>query len=559
MKNTKGTIENERPSGLRRGWLHLLVILLIAGLSVLVVFPWRILPADAAADQFSGGRAMEHLAVIASEPHPQNSPAQEHVRDYLKEQLSGLGYEVEIQRSHGVENVVARLPGTDPTGSIVILAHYDSPSNSPGAGDNGSGVAVLLEVMDALSERPAPRNTIIALFDDGEELPDEFSGSKAFVRESPWMENVQVAISLDSAVAGPISINETGPGNAWLMPALARSYNGGAWTSMSGGGNYDCTPFRNAGVQVIALESNYPFWQKHTPKDTLDIVRPASVQQMGDQTLAIARELGDLDLTNLGGNQETFFQVFGLGFIHYPETWTLPFVIAAAVLFVGILVAALRSRQVTLRGLAVALGSILATTAISAVGVGALWPRLPDLLGWETNRWPEWPEVIPPHGGWVDLIFALLILVLAIVGYRLARRWSKPMDFSIAGLLPFLLAATATAFAAPRGSYLFTWPVLISLLGWIAAWVIGKKRTNRSLDLVLLVTASAFIIFILPFLPGVVMADGMKSLAILAGVEALILGVVLPAVDSLLVRRTANVDLYPLHTETRKSQRTQNI
>jgi hypothetical protein len=47
------------------------------------------------------------------------------------------------------------------------------------------------------------------------------------------------------------------------------------------------------------------------------------------------------------------------------------------------------------------------------------------------------------------------------------------------------------------------------------------------------------IVFILPFLPGVVMADGMKSLAILAGVEALILGVILPAVDRLLVRQPA--------------------
>jgi hypothetical protein len=43
----------------------------------------------------------------------------------------------------------------------------------------------------------------------------------------------------------------------------------------------------------------------------------------------------------------------------------------------------------------------------------------------------------------------------------------------------------------------------------------------------------------LPFLPGIVMADGMKSLEIIAAVEALLLGAVLPAVDGLLVRQPA--------------------
>ena len=54
------------------------------------------------------------------------------MRDYLVEQLSRNPFEVEIQRTSGVENVVARFRGTDPTGAVVVLAHYNSVKAGPG-------------------------------------------------------------------------------------------------------------------------------------------------------------------------------------------------------------------------------------------------------------------------------------------------------------------------------------------------------------------------------------------------------------------------------------------
>ncbi len=55
----------------------------------------------------------------------------------------------------------------------------------------------------------------------------------------------------------------------------------------------------------------------------------------------------------------------------------------------------------------------------------------------------------------------------------------------------------------------------------------------------MLLAALPLIIFFFPFLPGVVMSDGMKSLNILAGIEALMLGGILPVVDALLVSHSA--------------------
>lgn len=522
-----------------RGFISLLVLLFFAIPTLLLLFPSRVTPASAALDRFSGERAMVHLPIIARAPHPQGSPAQALVTEYLVQQLTEGGLEVEVQQTRGLENVVARLRGTDPTGAIVILAHYDTVSYSPGAGDNGSAVAALVEIARVLAAGPTLRNDVIVLFDDGEEYPDIFAGTKAFVRSHPWMSNVRVAISIDTAVAGPISTNEVGPkNNGRLVQVLARSYTNGAWTSFSGGGQYNSTPFRDAGIQVLALEDNYPFRQKHTPEDLPEIIHPGSVQQMGEQTLAITRELGSLDLTDPTGEQETFFVVTFLGLAHYPEAWSLPLAIAAGILLVLAIGLALWRGLASWRGLVIGFGAILAMAAVAGFGVNALKPLLPDLFGWQTSQWPDWPEVIPPYGGFVVAGIDALVLGLGVAGYILARRWSGRVDFSLAGLIPYSIPAVILAVSEPRTAYAFIWPVIIGSLCWIAAAVAGNKHFHWSVDAAATLAALPLIILHLPFPPGVVMSDGMKSLEILAAIIALMLGVILPAVDGLLVRQT---------------------
>ena len=69
------------------------------------------------------------------------------MRDYLVQQLTSIGLETQVQRTQGIENVLARLRGSDSTGAVLVLSHYDSVPVGPGAADNGSGVAALLETM----------------------------------------------------------------------------------------------------------------------------------------------------------------------------------------------------------------------------------------------------------------------------------------------------------------------------------------------------------------------------------------------------------------------------
>jgi catechol 2,3-dioxygenase-like lactoylglutathione lyase family enzyme len=85
------------------------------------------------------------------------------LRDYLVEELRALGIDVEVQEGIGartfradtvagrVENVVATIQGRDPTGRVVLAAHYDTTLGSPGASDDKAAVAAILETARALT------------------------------------------------------------------------------------------------------------------------------------------------------------------------------------------------------------------------------------------------------------------------------------------------------------------------------------------------------------------------------------------------------------------------
>jgi hypothetical protein len=515
--------------------VNLVVVLLVTILSLAPLFPWRVTVASAPPEIFSGERALTHLAIIARAPHSPGSPAQALVRDYLMLQLTDLGLEADVQQVPGVENVVARLYGTDPSGAILLQAHYDS-YKGPGAADNGAGVAALLEVVRALTAGPVLQNDIIVLFDDSEELPDPFTGTKAFIRKHPWMEDVRVAIGMDTAAQGFISTVDTGSDNGWLVQVLARAYTGGPWTSLSGGGNYDTQPFRDAGVRVLELEDNYPFHEQHTLDDVPKIVNPGSVQQLGEQALSVVRELGHLDLSNTNGEQRTYMYVPGIGLAHYPEAWALPLAILTGILMVIVLGLALWRRLASWRGLGVAFLAIVSMAGLAGFGTNAVWKAAPNLLGWETQKWSEWPEVIPPNGWWILVLSNLVVLVLTVAVYWFARRSSTRASFSLFGLLIFLLFAVVLATADPRGAILITWPVLIGSVAWIVAAAISRDGRKWPVDAGALLAAIPTILYLLPLVPAIFMSDGTKSVAIMAGVWVIILGIILPAIDGLFVR-----------------------
>jgi hypothetical protein len=115
----------------------------------------------------------------------------ESTADYIRQVLVGYGYEVASHEfeTYGrtVSNLEAVLPGaTRPEGIVVVGAHYDTVLNSPGANDNGSGIAGVLELARLFAGRRFPQ-TVRLVFFANEEAPFFYTsdmGSQRYARQA---------------------------------------------------------------------------------------------------------------------------------------------------------------------------------------------------------------------------------------------------------------------------------------------------------------------------------------------------------------------------------------
>ena len=90
--------------------------------------------------------------------------------EYIEQRFSSCGYGPKRQTftygGNSYYNVFAEVRGTETTrdGLLVIGAHYDTVAGSPGADDNASGIAGLLELARLASEKPLKRTVRFVAF-----------------------------------------------------------------------------------------------------------------------------------------------------------------------------------------------------------------------------------------------------------------------------------------------------------------------------------------------------------------------------------------------------------
>ena len=218
------------------GAAALAALVLIAIASTLSMAPTGPVAADAPAEVFSAARAITHIEMIADDPRPVGSAAHAEARAYLLQQLASLAWRTEVQESVGmfdfgnngtqnmaaVANVIATKPGSDATGTVLLSAHYDTVAGSPGAADDGIGVAVLLETARALNTAGALRNDVVILLTDAEE--DGLHGAEAFVREQAEALGPTVVLNHEArgASGAPITYQMSSP-NGELVDALSKA------------------------------------------------------------------------------------------------------------------------------------------------------------------------------------------------------------------------------------------------------------------------------------------------------------------------------------------------
>ena len=244
-------------------------------------------PISALIQQIDMNQLNDHLlaltSVVSRDVH---HPGHAKALLYLKEQLGAMGVQVESYRNvyQGIplESLLVtidplNLPPT--AGWIMICAHYDSISNrspnwnpavtdAPGADDNGTGTAALLEYARILSaNRASLRHRVVLAFFDGEEL--FFKGSGAYVTTLPTPYPYSAVINIDMVGFNPITdrldlIWYTN-GSAGLRDKLIAANDRYAIgisplnAQFAGDGNtiLDAAPFGLAGMPAVALVQRY--------------------------------------------------------------------------------------------------------------------------------------------------------------------------------------------------------------------------------------------------------------------------------------------------------------
>ena len=194
-------------------------------------------------------------------------------------------------------NVIGMLPGTGPD-AIIIGAHRDHfgrPAGLlfPGADDNASGTAVMLEVARALAKSDLhPRRTILFVSFSGEEK--DLLGSRLYVsRPVAPLSSTRAMINIDHAGVGNgrLTIGVTG-----LEKTVAQQAGepAGLTSKLDIFGFFpggDHVPFKEAGVPTVTVVSGGIHPHYHQPTDTADTVNPDILQTAARYVLSLAWQL----------------------------------------------------------------------------------------------------------------------------------------------------------------------------------------------------------------------------------------------------------------------------
>lgn len=212
-------------------------------------------------------------------------------------------------------NLGAWLPGSDPALTdefVVIDAHYDhlgvhDDRIYPGADDNASGVAMLLEVARQIgAAKVKPRRSVVFLSFDLEE--NMLWGARWFAAHPPWpIERIKLFIAADMLGRSlgnlPLSsIFVLGSEHATGMKQVLADVGTPAGLEVSRlgidyvGTRSDYGPFRAEKVPFLFFSSGeHPDY--HTPRDTPDRVDALQVAKVSNYVLRICRNVADADET----------------------------------------------------------------------------------------------------------------------------------------------------------------------------------------------------------------------------------------------------------------------
>ncbi|HEY5926401.1 MAG TPA: M20/M25/M40 family metallo-hydrolase [Kofleriaceae bacterium] len=226
---------------------------------------------------------------LAAAPRATNTQRQT-ARTYLQNQLTQIGWTPQLHSYPTGANVYATIPATNGvTKQIIVGAHFDTVSNSPGANDNATGSAAVLAIARYLKDMNCRKFAVTVIFFDEEETG--LFGARAFAN-TLQLANVQAVHTVDQI--GWDNDNDlrfelelpTAPLEAEYRASATAV---GATVVVTTTQGTDHQAFREKGFPAIGLTEEYvandtsPY--RHTTQDTASTVKQ-SYLQLGTKLVA---------------------------------------------------------------------------------------------------------------------------------------------------------------------------------------------------------------------------------------------------------------------------------
>jgi Peptidase family M28 len=535
--------------------MALVQCLLIAGLVTLTIAqqtPPKAASVNAPLGEFSSGRALKHVEAIAQKPRPLGSLDHAKARDYILKTLTALGISPEVQKATAVaekwgppfsaatvENILARLKGSGSGKAVLLVGHYDSVPTSPGASDDGSAVALMLETLRALKIGSPLKNDVIFLFSDGEEAG--LLGANAFVSAHPWAKDVGLVLNFEARGSGGSAIMfETSDNNGWLIDQFAISAPYPVANSLAYEvykllpNDTDLTVFKQAGFAGLNFAYINGLTDYHMLLDSVERMDERSLQHQGSYALALTNHFGRMDLEERAAGNAIYFNTLGPILIHYPSRLAAPLAIFVTILFIVVLAIGFRRRQLTLRGIALGwlgllFGMICSLSVVA--GVCQVIGSLDSSYGWM-------PLGESYNSGLYKVSFIAITFALTSIIYTWLRKRTAAQNLAAGGLVWWLILMLPTSFYLPGASYLFTWPLLFGIAVLLLAPDSDRRETTAIKRATL--TFICAVVGIMLFVPVIYQILNALSLSMSAGVMitvVLLIGLIIPHLDIVAIHR----------------------
>jgi len=452
------------------------------------------LPEDAPPTEFSAARADAVLARLLADqrPRPAGSPEAAAFRARLQEELTRLGvpHQVIAEEAcrmrrgrrfcltvHNIRAVVT--PGAGPANpEVLLMAHTDSVPRGPGAADDASGVATILEAIRALKARGLEgTRPLAALFTDGEERG--LFGAFAYASHAQNIARTGVVVNVEArGNQGPSLLFQTHAGDAPLIGLYARAAPHPAASSLYAEiyrvlpNNTDLTPFLAAGLPGANFAFIGNLRQYHSADDRRENISPVTLQHHGENVLALTAALVRADPATLKGEKAIYLDILRRWLPRLPAAFALPLSLAAFAVIALAGAISPRARG-TRRPVAATLAPLLLLLLCLAAG---FLLYAPVWIGGTSTSGSLLLAAAGPGGPWPGN--PLWLRLALAFGVWAAALWTARFAGPIACWLWFAGLAVVTSIWLPGLSPYFLFPALIA-----APLLLVTARGGRTLAL----------------------------------------------------------------------------